>query len=184
MIMMRSLSIAAITIFMLALGHIAAADTPDAKTTYKAATEQATADYKVAREKCNSFSGTDKDICIAEADAAKTRSNATAEAQYKNTPQAMLNARKAIANADYKVAEAKCNKEAGNDKDVCIKRAKADNVAAFADAKSDKSIATSRNEAQEDKQDANYKLAIQKCDALAGDAKNHCISDAKTRYGK
>jgi hypothetical protein len=34
------------------------------------------------------------------------------------------------------------------------------------------------------KRDANYKVAIEKCDALAGDAKSSCVASAKTTYGK
>ena len=32
--------------------------------------------------------------------------------------------------------------------------------------------------------DADYKVAIEKCDALAGPAKDACIGNAKARYGK
>ena len=35
-----------------------------------------------------------------------------------------------------------------------------------------------------DKRDANYKVAIEKCDALAGAAKDACVSNAKAQYGK
>ena len=41
-----------------------------------------------------------------------------------------------------------------------------------------------RKDAASDKRDANYAVAKEKCDALAGDAKNTCMSDAKARYGK
>jgi hypothetical protein len=35
-----------------------------------------------------------------------------------------------------------------------------------------------------DKRDADYKVAIEKCDALAGTAKDTCVSGAKAQYGK
>jgi len=35
-----------------------------------------------------------------------------------------------------------------------------------------------------DKRDADYKIATEKCDSLAGDAKSACISAAKSKYGK
>ena len=35
-----------------------------------------------------------------------------------------------------------------------------------------------------DKRAADYKVAIEKCDALAGPAKGFCVSTAKTQYGK
>jgi len=41
----------------------------------------------------------------------------------------------------------------------------------------------SRN-AAEDKRDADYKVAVEKCDALSGAAKNSCVQDAKARFGK
>jgi hypothetical protein len=37
-------------------------------------------------------------------------------------------------------------------------------------------------EATSDKRDADYAVAIEKCDAFQGDAKGHCVSDAKTHY--
>jgi hypothetical protein len=39
-------------------------------------------------------------------------------------------------------------------------------------------------DASAEKRDANYKVAAEKCDALAGDAKSACIADAKARFGK
>jgi glutathione S-transferase len=36
----------------------------------------------------------------------------------------------------------------------------------------------------EDKRDADYATAKAKCDKLAGDAKDRCVTDAKARYGK
>jgi hypothetical protein len=52
-----------------------------------------------------------------------------------------------------------------------------------------KSSATDKNasaqkSANTDIRDANYKTAIEKCDAYAGDVKNNCIADAKQRFGK
>ena len=32
--------------------------------------------------------------------------------------------------------------------------------------------------------DAEYAVAIEKCDALAGDPKSLCVGDAKAHYGK
>jgi len=41
-----------------------------------------------------------------------------------------------------------------------------------------------RKEASADKRDVEYKVAIEKCDALARSAKDACISNAKMQYGK
>lgn len=163
---------------------VSSAASSEAKASYKMAKENAAADYKVAREKCNSLTGNPKDVCVEEAAAARTRTKAEAEALYKNTPQARASARTAIADAEYDVAKAKCGSQTGNAKDVCIKEAKVANVAAKADAKADKEVVKARTEARDDKSDANYKVAIEKCDALAGPSKDACVASAKAQYGK
>ncbi len=160
------------------------AATTEAKATYKAARENAAADYKIAREKCNSVSGNPKNVCKEEAEAMRTHAKADAEAQYKNTPRARANARTAIANAEYDVAKAKCGSQTGNAKDVCIKEAKAANVAAKADAKADKKVTMARIDARDDKLEANYKVAIEKCDAFSGPTKDNCVASSKAQYGK
>ena len=55
---------------------------------------------------------------------------------------------------------------------------------ALADAKLDKKVGEARNDAAEDKREADYKVATEKCDSLAGDAKAACVSAAKSRFGK
>ena len=125
-----------------------------------------------------------KDVCIAEAKAAEKKAKADAEAQYKNTDKARQDAAIAAAKADYDVAKEKCDDKTGNDKDVCIKEAKAAETKAIADAKATQKIAAVRQDAKEDKMDADYKVAIEKCDALSGAAKDSCVSAAKTRYHK
>jgi hypothetical protein len=173
-----------ITATTLCFASVSVAKTTEGKATYEAAKEKSTADYKIATKNCNSLSGNPKDVCMAEAKAARTRAKAEAEAQYKNTPRARASARIDIANAEYDVAKAKCGSQTGNAKDVCIKEAKAANVAAKADAKADKQVTTARADARDDKREANYKVAIEKCDASAGAAKDECVASAKAKYGK
>ena len=182
--MKRTLATILITAATMSVAGVSIAATAEAKTSYKAAKESAAAEYKVANEKCQSLTGNPKTVCVAEAKAARTRTQAEAEAQYKNTLAARTNARTAIANAEYDVAKAKCGSQTGNDKDVCIEQAKAAKVAAKADAAADKKVVTARTEAKHDKLDANYKVAIEKCEAIAGASKDSCVTSAKARYGK
>ena len=86
------------------------------------------------------------------------------------------------AKADYKAAKKQCKTMSGNDKDVCLKQAKADYTAATEDAKAAMKSDKAGIEATEDKTKAEYKVAKEKCDALSGDAKSACISEAKARY--
>lgn len=169
---------------MLGLAGQTAAATTEAKAAYTKAKDTAAADYKVARAKCDPLTGNAKDVCVAEAKAARTHTVAEAEAQYKNTPRAKANARKDIADADYAVAKAKCDSAAGNEKDVCIKQAKAAKVAAVADAKADKKAVEARTEAKDDKRDANYKVEMERCDSLAGPSKDACVANVKSKFNK
>jgi len=50
--------------------------------------------------------------------------------------------------------------------------------------KATEKITEVRKDAAGDKRDAEYAVAIEKCDALAGDAKSTCVGSAKSRYGK
>ena len=158
--------------------------TIDAKTAYNHAKENAESSYKIANEKCNAFKDNQKDVCKAEADLAKVRAKSEAEATYKGTLSARISAREDIASAEYDLAKTKCASQTGNNKDVCIKQAKAVEVAAKADAKADKKVVNALVDAQEDKADANYKVALEKCDPLTGAVKDKCVASAEIKFGK
>ena len=158
---------------------------------HKAASDK----YKADKDACKSMSGNAKDICMEEAKGKEKIAKAEADAAYKNTPKARESARVAKADADYNVAKEKCDDQTGNQKDVCVKEAKAMHVKAKADAKVDRvaadtstksaeKTAEARKDAAEDKRDADYKVAVEKCDALSGAAKDTCVQNAKMRYGK
>ncbi len=176
------------------------------KSEYKSAKEDIQAEYKSSKAGCHSFSGNAKDICQVEA---KGKENvAMAELAEKNRPgpKAHFDVRMAIADAGYAAAKEKCDDLAGNAQDVCVKEAKAAHTSAKADAEtqrttaaanktaSDKSakargeenkeIFDARQDAAADKRNADYKVAVEKCDALAGTTKEVCMGDAKARYGK
>ena len=168
---------------------------PISKANYSQAVKDADAQYKIDKDACASLSGNAKDICVAEAKGKDNVAKADAEAAYKHTPKARENARIAHAQATYNVAIEKCDDLAGNPKDVCVKEAKAALVKAKANANVDrvatdtnKEAATkqaeARKDASADKRDADYKVAIEKCDALAGPAKDACVGNAKAQYGK
>ena len=165
------------------------------KDAYNAEMTRIKADYKADREHCSGLSGNAKDICVETAKGKEKVAKADADAAYEGTPKAREAARVARADASYAVAKEKCDDFSGNAKDVCVKEAKAAEVKAKADAKvahvaNDTSRTASakqldaRKDAAEDKRDANYKVAVEKCDSLTGDAKDQCVKNAKVRYGK
>ena len=118
------------------------------KEEFKAANDRADAHYKAAREKCNAMSGNAKDVCVAEAKGEQKKAKARAEADYKGDEKSRYNLRMAIADADYEVAKEKCDARAGNDKDLCLKEAKAAQVRARADVKSGRSSLEASTEAK------------------------------------
>ena len=151
---------------------------------YKQAQETAASNYKVARARCDAIAGNPKDVCVAEAKAARVRTEEEAGAYYKNTLKAYTKSRVKIAEATYDLDKAKCGALAGNQKDVCISQAKATLISVQADAKADSKTIEARADARSDKQTAAYKVALEKCDACAGAVKDNCVSAAKIQFGK
>lgn len=169
--------------------------TPISKDAYDTIVKNADMQYKTEKDACAPRSGNAKDICLAEASGKEKVAKADAEAAYKNTPKLREDARVTRAEATYNVAKERCDELSGNSKDVCVKEASAVLVKAKADAKVDRVAAETRldadtkqtdarNEATKNRRDADYKVAIEKCDALAGMAKDSCVNGAKAQYGK
>ena len=162
---------------------------------YKAQKDRVEAQYKADKERCSSMTGNAKDVCQAEVKGQEKVAKAELEANYKNTDKARNDARVAKADADYDVAKEKCDDLSGNQKDVCVKQAKAAHTQAKSGAKVAKvdrktsantadKRADVRKEARDDTRDAQYKVAVEKCDAMSGAAKDQCVKDAKMHYGK
>jgi hypothetical protein len=91
---------------------------------YDQTVNQAKADYKAARAKCNELGGNAKDVCVKEAKAAEKSAVADAKAEKKNAgSDANANADKR--EAEFKIAKEKCESMSGNTKDICEKEAEA-----------------------------------------------------------
>jgi hypothetical protein len=176
------------------------------KAEYKNAHEKIEAEYKAALVPCDSLAGNAKKICVTEAKGNEKVAFANLDASNKPSPESRRDASDAKANAAYDLAHQKCQDQNGNAKDVCIKEAKAAQVAAKADAKAQlktteanadarktinqaatkasEKTSDARNEAAVDKTDAQYKVEKEKCDAMAGAAKDNCLTQAKMHFGK
>jgi hypothetical protein len=176
-------------------GGVSAQTQTMSKEARDAAIKHAEAQYKLDKATCDALSGNAKDVCVEEAKGKEQVAKAEADAAFENTSKAREKARTARADSAYEVAKERCDDLAGNAKDVCLKEAQAAHVKATADAKVDRVASDARRdqvekttaaqrEAAEDKRDADYKVAIEKCDTLAGAAKDGCVRDAKARYGK
>ena len=154
------------------------------KAEHKTAIDQAEMAYKRANATCSTLAGHAKNVCVAEAKAERVYAVAKTDGEYKNTPKAVFDGRKQVAKAEYDLAKVKCDAKAGNDKDVCVKEAKALEVRALEDAKAGNTISDARADAGAAKNTANYKVALEKCDAFSGDTKDVCVKNAKATFNK
>lgn len=154
------------------------------KADYQAGKARISAVYKTDKTACASQTANAKDVCIEEAKGKEKI--ALAELEYGYTGKAVDGNKVLVAKAEsaYAVAKERCDDQSGNAKDVCVKEAKAVEVKALADAKLGKEIGEARKDAAVDKLDADYAVAIERCDALTGDAKTGCVAAAKTRFRK
>lgn len=154
------------------------------KADYGSTKARISADYKADKAACDSLKANAKDICVEEAKAKEKVARAELEFAYTGKTGDGNKLKVAKAEAAYAVAKERCDDQSGNAKDVCVKEAKAVEVKALADAKLGEEVGKARQDAAQDKRDADYKVAVEKCDALAGDAKNSCLAAAKTKFGK
>ena len=190
----------------LAFGASAYAADTMTKAEFKDAKAKIEADYKAALVPCGALSGNPKKICTVEAKGNKKSALKTLDAKNDPTARNQQQASDAKAEATYDLAHQKCKEQTGNAKDVCIKEAKAAEVASKADAKAQmkstdankdanktinnaankagEKVSDARSDAAADKTDAQYKVEKEKCDALAGAAKDNCMTQAKARFGK
>jgi hypothetical protein len=184
-------------------GVMAQAITKDA---YKAGEARIAAEYTADKAKCKMLSGNAKDICFAEAKGKERVADADLEASYEPTAKHRYDVLIAKAKADYAIADEKCDDQTGNNKDVCVKEAKAAETRVRADAEAqlkiweanqeaiEKTTATdskaraegtaARQDAAAQMRDANYAVAKEKCDAIVGADSDRCVQEAKAKYGK
>ena len=154
------------------------------KPEYTAAKDRIEADYKADRNACDKFSGNTKDICKEKAQGKEKV--ALAELEYSDSGKPADATKVAVARADagYAVAKQMCDDKSGNAKDVCVSEAKATRTKALTDARLGEKIGEAKKDAAQDKDAADYKVATEKCESLAGDAKAACLSAAKARFNK
>jgi len=157
---------------------------PMSHAEYAAKKDQISAAYKTDKAACDKLAGNEQDVCVERAKGKESVAKAELEYSYtgKDSDAAKIAEKKADAN--YAVAKEQCDDRKGNDKDVCVKEAKATHEKALADAKLSKKVRSAEKDAAQDKRDADYKVAVEKCDSMSGDAKAACVKSAKERYGK
>ena len=168
---------------LLCLGSAQAA-TNFSKATYQGAKAEIKAGYKTDKAACASLKDNAKDICVEQAKASEKVALAQLEANYSGNPKDEAKLHTAQYEARYAVAKEKCDDLSGNAKDVCVQEAKTTRDKAKADAKLTKTVTTAMADDVSTQMKADYKLAREKCDSLAANAKDICIASAKARYNE
>ncbi len=155
-----------------------------AKPDYDAGKARIKASEKSDRDACKTSTGNAKDVCVEEAKAKAKVGLAELESSYTGKPRDQAKLAEVRAESAYAVAKERCDDQTGNAKDVCIKEAKAAQDKAKADGKMNKKVAEARKDATVDKREADYKVANERCGAMAGAPKDACVAEAKARFGK
>lgn len=108
------------------------------KDVYKSEKDRIELEYKAQKARCDSLAGNAKDICLVEVKGEEKTAEADLDAQYEPSRENRYKARIARTEADYAVAKERCDDQAGNAKEVCLKEAKAAEAAAKANAEREK----------------------------------------------
>jgi len=106
--------------------YVSKATDKESKARYEAAVEQAEADYKAAKARCDGLKGNDKDVCMTEAKAAEKKAKADAKAM-KESSKADSAAMEEKREADYKIDKEICDELSGDAKNACEAKAKMKN---------------------------------------------------------
>lgn len=82
--------------------------------------------------------------------------------------------------AEYKAAKAACGSLSGNAQDICVEEAKGQEKTAKAELEATyQPTPKSRYQARVAKAEAGYEVAKERCDDLAGNARDVCVKEAK-----
>ena len=171
----------AIALMCVASGSFAATIT---KSDYSAGKDRIKAAYKVDKDACDKSTANAKDICVQQAKGKEKVAMAELQYSYSGKDKDGNKVAVAMADSSYSVAKEMCDDKVGQPKTLCRTEAKATHTKAIADAKLQKKVASATTNAIEDKTDANYKVAVEKCDAMAGEPKASCVNSAKVRFNK
>lgn len=154
------------------------------KPEYSDAKKRITADYKVDKAACGKSTANAKDICMEQAKGKEKI--ARAELEYSYTGKAKDGNKVGVAKADatYAVAKEMCDDKSGQAKTMCRTEAKSAHKKSLADSTMMKKVGEAKVDATEEKREANYKVAVEKCDSMSGDAKTSCVTTAKATFKK
>lgn len=155
-----------------------------AQDDYKAGKALISAEYKVDKTACARLKHNTREVCLVQAEGKRKVARAELEYGQSGAPADEERVMQVKAMAEYETARQKCADRTGNGKDVCLKESMAIKTKALVDAKTTQKVAELKQDAAQKKRDADYSVAVEKCEALASDAKDSCVVQAKVSYSK
>ncbi len=164
-------------------GSAALAQTALSNNAFGLARDQIKQVYQAERDSCKTLAGNAKDICGKAAEGGEEVAMAHLQVQRTGSADDRRKLAEVRLEARHELAKEKCDDLSGNAKDVCVTQAKTTLDKSKADFKMNKAVTEARNDADETKMKADYKLAAERCDTMSGDAKDSCVATAKARYG-
>ena len=103
---------------------------PVDKDAHRAAMDKAAADYRTAKTRCDAMKGNAEEVCEDEAKLAQARAELDATTKHDNTGNNVRKARDNVIDAEYELADEKCDSLKGDAEDKCEAQAKSTRDAA------------------------------------------------------
>ena len=154
----------------------AAPATAQNRDAYRSAMDKIAADYRVAKEKCDKMTkGDTEEICEEEAKLMRARAEADAISKYDNTGNNLRNARMKVIEAEYEVADEKCESMEGDAEDKCESDAKAKRTAALDAIRGDRTGSTAMGASTAGVTASERAAAIERCEKMTGESRTACL---------
>lgn len=151
---------------------------------FNAGKARAEAELRADKLACDKLAGNPRDICREQARGKELVAQAELDLAHTGTRRAQDRLITVKVDTAYDLARTRCNDKAGNAKNVCTKEAQAARVKGQTDLRLNQRVTEARRDAADDRRDADYKLAAEKCGSMAVDARSSCLTAAKTKAGK
>jgi len=169
---------------MLGSAPAAAAIRLSSKDEFNAGKARIDAELLADRAACDKLTGTPRDVCREQARGKEMVAKAELELAHTGSRKSQDRLTTVRMDAAYDIARTQCNDKAGAAKAICTKEAQTARTKAQADLRLSQRVTEAKRDAAEDRRDAEYKLATEKCDAMAADPRAACMAAAKAKAGK
>jgi hypothetical protein len=151
---------------------------------FNAGKARADAELLADRAACDKLAGTPRDVCREQARGKEMVAKAELDLAHTGSRKSQDRLTTVRMDAAYDIARTQCNDKAGAAKAVCTREAQTARANAQSDLRLSQRVTHAKRDAAEDRRDAEYKLAAEKCEAMAADPRAACVAAAKAKAGK